>query len=76
MNVNCTAVPTPTPTPEPTPDEGGGGGGRGGGICCVPTADGWECCGTPVLIDVTGNGFKLTNAASGVNFDLDSNGTR
>ena len=75
MNVNCTAVPTPTPTPEPTPDEGGGGGGRGGGICCVPTADGWECCGTPVLIDVTGNGFKLTNAATGVNFDLDSNGT-
>jgi hypothetical protein len=59
------------PTPTPTPDEGGGGG-----ICCVPTADGWECCGTPVLIDVTGNGFKLTNAATGVNFDLGSNGTR
>jgi hypothetical protein len=25
---------------------------------------------------VTGNGFKLTNAATGVNFDLDNNGTR
>jgi hypothetical protein len=54
------------------PDEGGGGGGF---PCCVPTADGWECCGTPILIDVTGNGFKLTDAATGVNFDLDTNGT-
>jgi len=51
------------------------GGGGGGGVCCVPTADGWECCGTPVLIDVKGDGFKLTNAATGVNFDLDSNGS-
>ena len=54
---------------------GGGGGGGGGDLCCVPTVDGFECCGTPVLIDVTGDGFKLTNAATGVNFDLDSNGT-
>lgn len=54
-------------------DDGDGGGG--GGICCVATADGIECCGTPILIDVTGDGFKLTNATAGVNFDLDSNGT-
>jgi hypothetical protein len=53
-----------------------GGGGKGGGICCVPTADGTECCGTPILIDVMGDGFALTDAAAGVNFDLDSNGTR
>jgi hypothetical protein len=62
------------PTPTPTPDESGGGGG--GGLCCVPTVDGWECCGTPILIDVSGNGFGLSNAATGVNFDLDINGTR
>lgn len=74
VNVNCTAVPTPTPTPTPTTS--GGGGGRDIGFCCVPTGDGFECCGTPILIDVSGNGFKLTNAAAGVNFDLDSNGTR
>ena len=42
----------------------------------MPTPDGFECCGTPILIDVTGDGFQLTNAATGVNFDLDSNGTR
>jgi hypothetical protein len=42
----------------------------------VATADGFDCCGTPIVIDVSGNGFKLTNAATGVNFDLDSNGTR
>ena len=55
---------------------GPGSGGGGGGPCCVFTADGYECCGTPILIDVMGDGFALTDAASGVNFDLDSNGTR
>lgn len=45
-------------------------------ICCVPTADGTECCDTPVLIDLAGDGFSLTGAAAGVRFDLDSNGTR
>lgn len=30
---------------------------------------------TPIIIDVEGNGFALTNAANGVNFDLDANGT-
>jgi hypothetical protein len=30
---------------------------------------------TPVLIDTQGNGFELTDASGGVNFDLDTNGT-
>ncbi len=30
---------------------------------------------SPVVIDVSGNGFTLTNALNGVNFDVDGNGT-
>jgi hypothetical protein len=57
------AIPCPTPSPKEEY------------ICCVPT-DGTECCGTPILIDVLGDGFSLTDAANGVRFDLDTNGTR
>jgi hypothetical protein len=31
---------------------------------------------TPVLVDVSGDGFRLTSAAGGVSFDLDGDGTR
>jgi hypothetical protein len=48
----------------------------GDGPCCVWTADGYECCDSPILIDVLGDGFAMTDATSGVNFDLDNNGTR
>jgi len=30
---------------------------------------------SPILIDVVGNGFDLSDASSGVNFDLNSDGT-
>lgn len=36
----------------------------------------WNCSQSPVVIDVSGNGFNLTNANNGVNFDLDGDGTR
>ena len=63
----------------------------GGGIDCALCSDGADndcdlaidqadsgCsnCPSPVLVDVSGNGFNLTNTAKGVNFDLDNNGTR
>ncbi len=31
---------------------------------------------SPILIDVQGDGFKLTDASGGVNFDLDSDGVK
>ncbi len=34
------------------------------------------CGGSPIVIDVEGNGFALTNPAAGVDFDLNGNGTR
>ena len=79
------ACATPTPTP---PDQSGDGGGMGS---CNPAfyqeclnVDGarWneptcQCLGypSPVLVDTTGDGFRLTGASDGVRFDLDSDGT-
>jgi hypothetical protein len=34
-----------------------------------------QCNYTPILIDVSGNGFDLTDAANGVNFDLNNDGS-
>lgn len=35
-----------------------------------------DCVATPILVDVSGDGFSLTDAAGGVNFDLDADGAR
>lgn len=64
----------PSPEPAPTP--------------CSPTlkfdggtTDSCECnpddpnCVSPVLIDILGNGFKLTDAPGGVDFDMRANGS-
>jgi len=64
----------PSPEPEPTP--------------CTPsvkldggTTDSCECnpddpnCVSPVLVDVSGNGFELTDGPGGVDFDMKANGS-
>jgi hypothetical protein len=71
MNFANVSIPCATPTPE-GPEQpcyvtntcpGGGDSGGGGGT--------WS----PVLVDVSGDGFSMTDAAGGVLFDLDSDGT-
>lgn len=43
--------------------------------CCVPIG-GSGCSSSPIVVDVNGNGFSLTSAANGVNFDLNPDGTK
>lgn len=77
-----TPTPTPNPTPNPTPPSGGGGCTINwwvAGWCEDYDFDTCTCYGginkSPILIDVLGDGFNLTDARRGVNFDLDGNGT-
>lgn len=60
---------------------GGGGDDRcGGNYCCECEQNGFNCSetgcnGSPIIIDVAGNGFSLTDPAHGVSFDLSGKGT-
>ena len=64
------------------PSGGGGSGGECAFIVC-DTENGysfsWETCQcepgpSPILVDISGDGFNLTDLAGGVAFDLDGNG--
>jgi hypothetical protein len=61
-----TPTPTPIPTPAPTPP------------LCSPTRDKFNvddgCNPSPIIVDVDGFGFSLTDATSGVVFDIFANG--
>ena len=65
--------PPPPPPPQPTPTP------------CDPDAPpeirfgnkdgGAGTCASPIIMDLTGDGFQLTSAANGVNFDIANSGT-
>lgn len=66
------------PTPECTNHSECASGFCNNGQCGQPDGGGGEGAlggDTPILVDVLGNGFNLTNPVGGVNFDLDSNGS-
>lgn len=80
----CSSEPAPTPTPWPTPTPPSGGGGCTinwwvATWCNDYDFDTCTCYGginkSPILVDVLGDGFDLTDAGNGVNFDLDGNGS-
>ena len=54
-----------------------GGGGGGGGCTSNPDDPSLDCPThgpSPIIIDVSGKGFVLTNAAAGVTFDISGTG--
>lgn len=81
----------PEPTPTPTPLEGGScysapsavedcinvlGHAWNSNTCECECWLGYGCIGSPVLLDIAGNGFNLTSSSGGVTFDLDSDGSK
>ena len=77
-NVCPTPPPPPTPTPTPTPCTPKDRPPQSPPNCRWDwslVSCSWYCVPTPIVLDVVGNGFDLTNAINGVNFDLNPDGT-
>ena len=74
---NCCVPVVPTPTPTPTPGDPYGGC-EGLHLCYEPEVYDYNTCScvypSPIIIDTAGDGFHLTTAAGGVDFDINANG--
>lgn len=86
--LNPTPTPTPTPLPSPTPNFCYGVSCSNGcvpkninGTCPSGYSGKSRCCccwippNTPIVVDISGNNFSLTDNSGGVAFDLDNDGT-
>jgi hypothetical protein len=81
---NSVVVATPTPTPTPTPGSCQGPSGascifsQSGNSCLISSypVQYLNCCCfySPIVIDISGNGFDLTDAAGGIRFDASGQG--
>jgi hypothetical protein len=74
-DLNCCSPPPPPPPPQstcPSPQ------GQPPSPCNNPVWDTgnctWTCSGSPIIIDISRQGFSLTNAANGVRFDISGTG--
>jgi hypothetical protein len=83
----CGAAPTPTPTPAPTPSPsvcppcpGSPSYAEFNQFQCTSGESHWSCTrcrcirNSPIVVDILGNGFALTNAAAGVMFNFSGDG--
>jgi hypothetical protein len=73
VNYECNNCGNPYPGPGPTPCPPSFDGGGNNSCECNPDD---PYCVSPVLIDISGNGFNLTDAAGGVDFDMRANGSK
>jgi len=80
QSFSCNRCAAASPSPTPTPGTVAGGGCSAWWVlwCTDVDYEACRCVGTidktPVLIDLLGNGFSLTDAGNGVNFDLNADG--
>ena len=74
--INSDPAYPPPPTPQCYHDTDCASGFCEEGVCQDPEQCWWWCSGeSPILIDVSGNGFNLTGVADGATFDLNSDGS-
>ena len=84
LDATLQVSPTPTTTSSPTPTPTANVCSATAAYQCTVDGGCWQgatcacdySCTSPVIIDIQGDGFSLTDAKNGVDFDLDGDGYR